>query len=325
VTPTERVRAIEHLGFSQRQAGFLATVVLHAGVCVARQYCAYARIVRGQKVQDFFHRLVDGEFATPHVFGHRKARIYHLHHRALYRAVGEPDARFRKRAALGRAVERLMLLDHVLGERDLTWLATEREKVQYFTHATPLRPDELPHVRFGRDSNTTIRYFAEKLPIGVDPEGREHVFVYLVTNPHPGNFRLFLHRHAELLRALPSWTVRALFPKVLLGERRAFELAFYEECGSPLRSVDVEEFSWLRRQPRATLEADLERARAARRRFASPRFRALERACAELGDRALDASQSPVLADAVKRGTGRIECQILPRQYYRFLSLVGTA
>jgi hypothetical protein len=40
VTAPERVRAIEHLGFTQRQAGFLATVVLHAGVCVARQYCA---------------------------------------------------------------------------------------------------------------------------------------------------------------------------------------------------------------------------------------------------------------------------------------------
>jgi hypothetical protein len=160
----------------------------------------------------------------------------------------------------------------VLAQRGLTWLATEREKVQYFTHATPLRLDELPHVRFGRDSNTTIRHCAEKLPIGVDPEGRQHVFAYLVTHPHPGNFRLFLHRHAELLRALPSWTVRALFPKVLLGERRAFELAFYEECGSPLMSVDIEEFSWLRRQPRVSLGADPKRAEAARRRFSSARF-----------------------------------------------------
>jgi hypothetical protein len=94
--------------------------------------CAYARIVRGQKVQDFFRSLVEREYATPHLFGHPKARVYHLQHRALYRAVGEPDARFRKHAVLGRAIERLMLLDHVLDNRELRWLATEREKVKHF-------------------------------------------------------------------------------------------------------------------------------------------------------------------------------------------------
>ena len=37
-----------------------------AGVCLARQYCAYAGIVRGQKTHDFFGRLVARRLATPY-------------------------------------------------------------------------------------------------------------------------------------------------------------------------------------------------------------------------------------------------------------------
>ena len=51
----------------------------------------------------------------------------------MYEAIGEPDNRHRRPLPLSRAVERLMVLDAVLGQRDLQWLATEREKVAYFT------------------------------------------------------------------------------------------------------------------------------------------------------------------------------------------------
>ena len=37
------IRAVAKHGFTERQAGFLVTVMLHSGVCVGRQYCAYAR------------------------------------------------------------------------------------------------------------------------------------------------------------------------------------------------------------------------------------------------------------------------------------------
>jgi hypothetical protein len=49
VTPQERVAAVEKEGFTRRQAGFLVTVMLHSGVCLGRQYCAYSRIVVGRR------------------------------------------------------------------------------------------------------------------------------------------------------------------------------------------------------------------------------------------------------------------------------------
>jgi hypothetical protein len=81
VTCADQIRAVAKLGFTERQAGFLVTVRLHAGVCIGRQYCVYVHIVRGQKVHDFFSALVTKKLATPYTSAHRSARLYHLHER----------------------------------------------------------------------------------------------------------------------------------------------------------------------------------------------------------------------------------------------------
>ena len=127
MTFKERVQAILDHGFTERQAGFLTTVMLHAGVCLGRQYCAYAGIVRGQKVHDFFRDLVGNGFATVYPRAHRKTHLYHVHAKALYRSIGEPNNRHRRPVPVSRAIERLMLLDGVLTDRHHSWLATERD------------------------------------------------------------------------------------------------------------------------------------------------------------------------------------------------------
>jgi hypothetical protein len=38
----DRVRAISEFGFTERQARFLVTVMLHSGVCLLRQYSSFA-------------------------------------------------------------------------------------------------------------------------------------------------------------------------------------------------------------------------------------------------------------------------------------------
>src|SRR5689334_2218182 len=160
MTFRERIQAVAKKGFTDRQAGFLVTVMLHSGVCLMRQYCTYAGIVRGQKVFDFFASLVARRYATSYSAAHRRAHIFHVQSRALYAAIGEPNDRNRKPVTLARAVERLMLLDCVLAEPRLRWLGSEREKVEYFSAATSLRLKELPHIAFGRGAEKTIRYFA---------------------------------------------------------------------------------------------------------------------------------------------------------------------
>src|SRR6266852_5863956 len=108
MTPRERATALQAYGFTCRQASFVTMVLLHGGVCVPRQYCAFAGITRGQVMHDFFATLTA------------------------------------RRSSVERAIERLMVLDAVLMKSDLTWLATEREKVTYCRQDRTLSEEHLP-------------------------------------------------------------------------------------------------------------------------------------------------------------------------------------
>ena len=65
IANAERIKAIASFGFTERQSRFLVNVLLHSGVFVERQYCAFAGIVHGQKSTDFIRTLVERRFATP--------------------------------------------------------------------------------------------------------------------------------------------------------------------------------------------------------------------------------------------------------------------
>jgi hypothetical protein len=329
---TDRVNSIAAFGFTDRQARFLVTVMLHSGVFVGRQYCAFAGITHGQKVHDFVEKLLAKRFATATTFGRQqRGRIFHVQHKPLYAAIGERDNRHRKPVPIPRAIERLMILDGVLADPTLLWLGTEREKRRYFIGrlGTRLEVHEYPRLVFGTAPNTTIRYFPDKLPIGVDAEGRRHVFLYLPTSPTPMDFRLFLLRHAELFHALGLWTIRVLSPRPFKWVVTSFEAAAYDQLAKPLRPSEVDELRWLFRQRRAAAssgpDADPTRIAAASKAFRAPRFQALYRRWREAADPALWMTQSPAFPDAIERGDGRIECLDLPHTYMHLSSLVGTA
>jgi len=75
IANAERLNAMASFGFTERQARFLLNVLLHSGVFVERQYCAFAGIVHGQKSTDFIKTLVDRRFATPIATGTRSGRV----------------------------------------------------------------------------------------------------------------------------------------------------------------------------------------------------------------------------------------------------------
>ncbi len=126
--------------------------------------------------------------------------MFHVHYKALWAAIGEPDSRFRKPAALGRMIERVMLLDVVLDDGEYTWLGPALDKRRFFLRRLNdrLSPDEYPRLVFGDGPAKSTRLFPDKLPVGVQSYAADpHVFVYLVTRPSPMHFRLSLLRHGE--------------------------------------------------------------------------------------------------------------------------------
>jgi hypothetical protein len=244
----ELVKVLVRFGLTERQAGFLATVMLHSGVFAGRQYAASAGITHGQKVHDFIEKLLVRRFVTPIELGSTgRARIFHVHHKPLYAAIGEPDNRNRRRVTIDRAIERLMILDGVLADRAVTWLGSEREKRRYFKQrlGSLLRDDEYPRLVFGKKPNVTVRYFPDKLPVGYEQDQYRHVFIYLARSPSPMDFRVFILRHLELLNTLGFWTIRVLFPRSLAGSMDAYRKAAHELLAKPLSLSQTEELTWV--------------------------------------------------------------------------------
>jgi hypothetical protein len=214
MTMEERVQAVEALGFSLGQAQFLVTVALHSGYCLRRHYTAFTGTKTGKNVQRFLEGLVARQLARRTTYRLDRGYVYHLHAWSLYQAVGHPNDRNRLQMSAAAIARHLMLLDIVLSDPAVTWIATEAEKVALFTtrfqvpiHALPRRT-LLPEAQTARAS----RYFRDKLPIGLEGDPSTVRFVYLATEASAASFERFLRDHARLFNALPAWTVVIAHP-----------------------------------------------------------------------------------------------------------------
>jgi hypothetical protein len=325
-----RVNALRPFGLTERQARFLVTVMAHSGSFLERQYCAFAGIARGQNSRDFVAGLVARGYAMAVTHGSvRRGRIYHVHHKPLYEAIGEPDDRHRKPQTIGRMVQRLMILDGVLGDRSCWWMTPERDKRSYFatTRKMGLSAWEYPQIEFGSGPKKTIRYFPDKLPIGVQKRDLDHhVFLYLVTRTLPIDFRMFLQRHAELFRTLHSWTVRVLVPRRFWKASVLYRAALRDELWTPIEPHIGDLLETYFRERRETgghiSNPSDEFLIKAFRRYGTARFASLYRAWRRMGDPILRAASSPVLRNERQHGWGACEIQLLRGQYLQLTGLI---
>jgi hypothetical protein len=327
------VDALGDFGFTEPQARFMVHVLTSSGVFLERQYSRFTGVPHGRKTYEFLRVLIDRKYATVFTPGKlHSGRLYHVHHKPLYEALREPDNRNRRPAALGRLVERLMLLDIVLGDKDHYWLGTEKDKVGYFRdherYGEKLKDDVLPRFVYRAGESKTIRYFPDKLPIGIGRESRRYLFVYLARHERPDEFRLFLGRHAELLRHLTEWTIRIVFPRRFVKARQLYQWAVREELATPLDHRLVDELDWYFRSKHGrdlsnVAAPDLTMAEAARK-FRAARYQALERRWLQDRGSLWDIS-SHTLKEHWQMGRGRVEMVVLPHQYLQLTSLVGVA
>ena len=134
---------------------------------------------------------------------------------------------------LPRGEARELVVDR---ERTYELNGDDCDKRSYFatTRKTGLSAAEYPQLAFGSGARTTVRYFPDKLPIGVEKSNLDHhVFLYIVTRPIPIDFRMFLLRHAEMLRMLHTWTVRVLVPRRFWKAAALYKAALRDSSGRP--------------------------------------------------------------------------------------------
>ena len=160
---------------------------------------------------------------------------------------------------------------------------------------------------------------------GIASDRRPPVFLYLLTQPDPFDFRQFLERHAELFRTLSAWCLRLLVPRHLRGAAPRYEAAFHEQLAMPLRPATRDELQWYFRTRQAGGTSRDPRFSRASRAFGAPRFQALYKTWLEVGDSVVEATVSAVLADAIARRVAHMECQMLTHRYLHLFPLVATA
>ena len=226
-------------------------------------------------------------------------------------------------------VERVMILDAVLGDRRCWWLSPECDKRAFFdrTQPTGLSPDEYPHLTFGAGRAKTIRCFPDKLPIGIEKQDTSRfVFVYLVNRRVPLDFRQFLLRHAELFRCLHHWTVRLLLPRRFRKAAALYKSAVREQLWTPLNpsvSKSLEAYFRERQEQGGHIGEPSDRYIAQEfRKQGMPKIQALYRAWRRAGDRVLWQSCSVSLRDDWTYGRSAVEVQPLNWQYLQLTSSI---
>lgn len=332
MTFENRVSAVAGYGFTPRQAAFLTMVMLHSGVCMPRHYTKFAGIVFGHNTRDLFAKLTREKFATAYACWRRQGTYFHIHHKGLYRAIGEPDNRHRRRPTVPRTAERLMLLDIVLDRPEIAWLATEKDEVAHCLDRCGVAREDLPSLVFEQGGSKTVRYFPDKLPIGLGASPDELRFVYLVTDPNPDTIRRFMRTHRRLFERVNRWTLSLFFPGYLSAAETRIRSAVMESFAEPVRLAIVEEFRWycetrrvLEQSAPRPIPVDQHRYGRARRAFAAPRFYAVYRAWLKEGNGVFHQLLSALLRDKLQRGQVRIETGVLPHRYLNVATAAMTA
>ena len=160
-----RERALASLGWTGREAEWIALVCLHSGVFTRPQFCRYFDAAR-KRAYRFVKALIDRKEAVesewPVVNGGGKS--CRISSKPIYRALGIENIRHRRKATVSVLRRRLLSLDFVLEHPGMNWLPTEGEKVE-FIEGLGVHSNLIPRRIYYGAVRAQKRYFALKLPV----------------------------------------------------------------------------------------------------------------------------------------------------------------
>lgn len=156
-------------------AEWLAVSALHSGCFLRSQYSDFYQISRNYS-KKFIQRLVNLQLITETPV-ESLGLLARVTNKSIYRFIGADNIRHRRLASWPLMFRRLLSLDYVLDHPQLPWLPTEEEKIACFDQLGISRA-HLPHRVWYGAIGQTIRLFANKHPIAVDPRSKQAHFVY---------------------------------------------------------------------------------------------------------------------------------------------------
>ena len=165
-----RERKLEPLGWTGREAEWIALVCLHSGVFTRAQFCHYFGVWRSS-AQRFVEALVDRRAAVESegLVLNGGGKTCRISGKPIYRVLGVENIRHRRKGRAGVVMRRLLSLDFVLEHPGMNWLPAEPEKVTFF-EGLGLSLRLIPRRIYYGAVGAQKRYFALKLPIAAGPE-----------------------------------------------------------------------------------------------------------------------------------------------------------
>src|SRR6266700_1850242 len=206
--PESSIENLRSLGYTEDEARFLYLVATHSSYFSTRQYLQFTGAKSGEKSMAFTQKLLGKGHATATLLL-RNGRIYHLHSRLIYRAVGRQNLRNRREHSVEYIRTKLAILDFVLAHLDYRYFETEAEKVDYFCSTLGISRGILPAKRYSGAirHKTTDRYFVDKFPLFFAPESSlSPVVTFSFVDPglmSLASFETHLLAYATLFSALP--------------------------------------------------------------------------------------------------------------------------
>ena len=252
-TLQDRAGQLAALGWTGREAEWIALVALHTGVFTRSQWCHFFGGAHPEQARRFVRALIDKKLAIEdeRLMLPGGAHAVLLTGKAPYRALGIPDVRHRraKDAATQILMRRLLSLDYLIERPTLAWLPTEADKVQRF-EALGIDRGTFPYRKYGTEGKPQIpRYFAFKLPIAVDEQAATFVYVDAGQSTD-SELRAWGMAHAPLWAALRARTfavhVVAVGTGVAAAERAAPVLKRWTQDGDGQGAADPAVFEYLK-------------------------------------------------------------------------------
>ncbi len=240
MTNEERIRELQRFGYDAEEAQFLCVAALHSGYFLRRQFLSFIRGKKGWKDVALVNKLKANQHCRITMYRHNRM-VYHLSAKPLYDALGERDNRNRRERQPSTIKNKLMTLDFVLDHPQHNYLATEREKLDYFLGTLKLSPANLPTrwYQSPRGRGTTAKHFVDKYPmfLSVPPGGTSPVVHFCYVDEglqSTDGFATYLSQYSRLLNALPDFRVIyiAQHHGLLGSARRVFGAFEAQESGS---------------------------------------------------------------------------------------------
>src|SRR5215472_5875318 len=203
--PESSIENFRSLGYTDDEARFLYIVATHSSYFATRQYLQFTGVKSGEKSMTLTQKLLGKGHATAKLLL-RNGRIYHLHSRLIYRAVGRQNLRNRRQHSVEYMRTKLAILDFVLAHLDYRYLETEAEKVRYFCSELGLNKPSKRYSGAIRHKEAD-RYFVDKFPLFFAPESSlPPVITFSFVDPGLltlASFETHLLAYGTLFSALP--------------------------------------------------------------------------------------------------------------------------